>query len=199
MLLHRDSANYLIALGTEKLLQDVVVSRHLLEALLSEPRAVAGAVGPVVGVPSAMVDVATSQRLARLCLDQSYDFRATVAPVWPFESFERAVGSDMARSILFEEWSFLITNSWLFSKTREAFDKMVEAGGSAIHLSRERFDSVVRKTLKKDPSEPMTGSDRTRAAAKWVAVGGPAILSLVEPISAATSSAAAGYFLMYDP
>jgi hypothetical protein len=76
---------------------------------------------------------------------------------------------------------------------------MVEAGGKAIQVSQRFFDLLVRHALKKKPDEPLTPSNRVRAAAKWIAVGGPAILGVIEPISGAVASATSGYFLLFDP
>jgi hypothetical protein len=47
--------------------------------------------------------------------------------------------------------------------------------------------------------EPLTPSNRVRAAAKWIAVGGPTILGVVQPILGAVASATSGYFLLFDP
>jgi hypothetical protein len=101
--------------------------------------------------------------------------------------------------LVFEEWYFMTSESWIFSKTRKAFDAMVEVGGSALQLTSRVFDRVVRRTLRKGENEPQTPGKRVKALAKWVAVGGPAILNLVEPISAAVATAASGYFILLDP
>ena len=106
---------------------------------------------------------------------------------------------ELVAHILYEEWAFLTSQSWIFSKARKALDEMVEAGATAIHTSSGQFDRLVRKTLKKRQDEPLTPNERARAAAKWVAVGGPSVWSVFEPISGAALSAAGGYFLLCDP
>ena len=209
MLLHRDSANYLLALAQVRPM-DVVVSKRLLEIAGSEPELLARRLAPRLDIPSAAMDLATTKVLAHELTQFVETYRLppeSDRPLWYdgsggrffYDVLREWTQDDLAAQILFEEWHFLTGESWIFSKTRQAFDGMVEAGGTAIHMSSRLFDRVIRKTLRKGPDEPLTPGNRARAAAKWVAVGGPAILSVVEPISGAVSQAASGYFLLVDP
>jgi len=208
MLLHRDSANYLLALARVGPME-VVVSKRLLEIAGSEPESLARRLAPRLDIPPAVMDLATTRVLARELSQVVETYRLppeSDRPLWYdegarffYDHLQEWTKDELAAQILFEEWHFLTGQSWIFSKTRQAFDGMVEAGGTAIHMSSKLFDCVVRKTLRKGPDEPLTPGNRARAAAKWVAVGGPAILSVVEPISGAVSQAASGYFLLVDP
>lgn len=208
MLLHRDSANYLLALARTGPL-DVVVSQQLLEIAGSEPENLARRLAPRLDIPPTAIDLVTTRSLARELTQVVQSYRLppeSERPLWYDggarlfrDALQEWTRDELTTQVLFEEWHFLTGESWLFSKTRQAFDAMVEAGGTAIHMSGRLFDRVVRQTLKKGPEEPLTPGNRARAAAKWVAVGGPAILGVVEPISGAVSTAASGYFLLVDP
>lgn len=101
--------------------------------------------------------------------------------------------------LLAQEHAFLLNESWIFSKVRRVFDRMIEVGATAVETSKDRFDVVVRRTLKKGPGEDLTTNERLRAASKWTAVSGPAVLALFEPVSGAVVSSAAGLFLLADP
>ncbi|WP_300433987.1 hypothetical protein [Christiangramia sp.] len=100
--------------------------------------------------------------------------------------------------ILYEEWEFLTTNSWLIAKFRAAFDKIVEAGGVAVQVSQKAFDKAVRKTLKK-PEGDISPNDKILATGKWIAVGGSAIADLLIPVAGAIVTVASGIFLLCDP
>jgi hypothetical protein len=208
MLLHRDSANYLLAIARTGRL-DVVISKRLLDLAASEPEVLIRNVAPRLGILPRELDVSVIRHLARELqpIVEGY----TLPPEsdrshWydggnrPFRTalFD-LVADELTADILFDEWYFLTSESWLYSKTRQAFDAFVEAGGTAIHMSGRLFDRVTRVTLKKQPDADVAPASRVRAAAKWVAVAGPAILSVVEPISGALTTAASGFFLLVDP
>jgi hypothetical protein len=206
MLLHRDSANYLLALARTTSL-DVVVSGRLLDAVTSEPESAVSRLAPRLDVPPFLLDLAVTKQLANELRDSVETYRVSSdSPTWydGGARFFRDVlveftGDELTSEILYEEWLFLSSDSWLFSKTRRAFEAMIEAGGTAFEMSRRAFDQLVRKTLKKANGEPLTPGNRVRAAAKWIAVGGPPIIGVIEPISAAIASGASGYFLLVDP
>ena len=113
--------------------------------------------------------------------------------------YEDFCNDEMASRIIFEEYYFLCHESWLHSKTRLAFDAMVEGGGTAVQFAKRHFDRLVVNTLKLEQPSGVSPRDRYRAVAKWVAVGGPTILGFVEPISAAIGGSVSGYFLLVDP
>jgi hypothetical protein len=207
LLLHRDSANYLLALVRTTGTLEAVVSERLLEVASSEPNVLIR-LAPVLEISrEATVDAAVLRQLAQEMRQAVQTYRIPENPnTWydggsrPFtDALEEFTQDSLLTQILYEEWYFMVTESWLFSKTRRAFDAMVHAGGTAIQLSQRSFDLLVRRTLKKAPNEPLTPSNRVKAAAKWIAVGGPAILSAIEPVSAAIASATSGYFLLVDP
>lgn len=203
MLLHRDSANYLLAIvGVGPL--DVVVSERVLEIVGFEAESTVFRLASRLGISPQDVDLRIVRQLAR-------ELRHTV-PTYRSDTYSDDdiswrsyrhlfdwTHDELVTHIILEEFQFLVSESWIFSKTRQAFDAMVEAGGNAIQMSRRGFDRAVRRTLKKGSDEPLSSGSRVKAAAKWIAVGGPAIIGVVEPISGAVASAAAGYFLLVDP
>lgn len=58
-------------------------------------------------------------------------------------------GDEWITQIVFEEWEFLTTNSWLFAKLRAIYDMMVEAGATAIQVSKEAFENAFKKLKEK--------------------------------------------------
>ena len=206
MLLHRDSASYLLALARTNSLE-AVVSDTLLELASSEPEDLARRLGPILEIPSIAVNPALVRQLAQEIRQTTQGYRIPEEPkIWYDggsrlfnDALEEFTGDNLVARILYEEWYFMMSESWLFSKTRRAFDAMVEAGGTAVQVSQRFFDLLVRHTLKKKPDEPLTPSNRVRAVTKWIAVGGPTILGVIEPISGAVASATSGYFLLVDP
>jgi hypothetical protein len=201
MLFHRDSANYLLALARTGPL-DVVVSGRLL-AIIGSDMNIVRLLAPQFAIsPPDAVDVNILHQLTRelpgVAEISSYE-SSFVNMRDGDERSSQSIEDQLATEIISDEWSFLTSESWLLSKTRRAFDKMVEAGGAAVHLSGRVFDQVVRRTLRKEPGEPLTPGNRVRAVAKWIAVGGPAILKVVEPISSALVGAASECFLLMDP
>ena len=198
MLLHRDSANYLLALNRDEPL-DVVVATTVLRAASSEPELFADRLADVVGVPRFLIDLAVTRQLARQLEGRVKTYSVPATFQWPSGPMYEAVSDELSAAILHEEFAFLITESWLFSKTRDAFDKMVEAGGKAVQFSKNEFDRSVRKVLKKGPNEPLSKGHLARATAKWIAVGGPAVIGVLEPISGAAAGTLAGMFFLHDP
>jgi hypothetical protein len=186
---------------------EAVVSGTLLDVAISEP-AILRRLAPFLEIPrDAALGVSVLRQLAQEIrpavqtyrIPEALNIRHDGGPRLVLDTLVEFTRNPLLAQILHEEWYFLVSESWLFSKTRRAFDAMVEAGGTAIQMSQRSFDRVVRRTLKKKPNEPLTPTNRARAAAKWIAVGGPALLSVIEPISAAIASATGGYFLLIDP
>ncbi len=207
MLLHRDSANYLLALARTSGSLDAGVSGALLDIASSKPESLAR-LARFLEIPSdALLDVASLEEFAQEIspkvqayqMNQAAKAHSIREPELFRVTLEHFTKDGLIAQILYEEWHFMASQSWIFSKTRRAFDSMVEAGGTAIQMSHRAFDLLVRRTLKEKPNEPLTSCNRLRAAAKWIAVGGPAILSTIEPISAAIASASSGFFLLVDP
>jgi hypothetical protein len=203
MLLHRDSANYLLALVGESHL-DVVVAERILEIAGFEADSTVLRLASHLGVPPQEVDLRVVRQLARELVRSAQTYRSRkqndADMSWlSYRDLFDWTRDELATHVILEEFEFLTSESWIFSKTRQAFDAMVEAGGTAIQMSRRGFDRAVRRTLKKGSDEPLSSGSRARAAAKWVAVGGPAIVGVVEPVSGAIASAAAGYFFLVDP
>ncbi len=102
-------------------------------------------------------------------------------------------------NILFEEWVFLQEYSMIVSRIKRTFNKFIDSGAVCLQFGRRTFEIVVRKTLKKKDDEFITKVDKLRAFGKWVAVGGPTILSFFNPVVSAFGSLISGYFLLFDP
>ena len=113
--------------------------------------------------------------------------------------FESEAEGEVIAAMLDDEYSFLMNQSWLVAKVRKVFDKMIEGGAAALETSREAFDGLVRRSLKKDEDAPLTRNERLRALAKWSAVSGPSVLAFLEPVSGAAAGSLAGVFLLVDP
>lgn len=115
---------------------------------------------------------------------------------------ERQVRSREVAEILGEEWAFLTTHSWIASRVKRPFSAFVKAGAFAIEGSRDSFDRLVAKTLKRPPWELPAGlssRDKLRAISKWMAVGGMSALPLVLfPHIQVLVGGAFGYFLLFD-
>jgi len=101
-------------------------------------------------------------------------------------------------NILFEEWVFLNESSWIVSRIKQPFTKFMDISGSSIQFSKRATDLLIRKTLKKTDDELLSKVNRLRALGKWVAVGGPPVLSIIDPLFSITSLPA-GFFLLFDP
>ena len=199
MLLHRDSANYLLALAKNGMLENMYVSARLMEMANAKVKFVRR-FGKYLEIPNRQIDLNTFQQLINEIKrnDSIHKYKPKIDNVQHL-NFHKHIKDEIVAQVLYEEWEFLTTNSWLFSKARKIFDEVVTLGGIAIHVSQEQFDNFVRLSLKKNNDLPLTPNDRVRAAAKWVAIGGPAILGLINPIAGALSSTASGVFLLCDP
>jgi hypothetical protein len=112
-------------------------------------------------------------------------------------------GDSQLVAILEEEWSFLHEQSWIASRTRNAFDAFIQAGGVAVEFGREQFDSVVARTLARTghpvPAD-LSRTHRLRAVAKWVAGGGPEWTAFVDPaLAGVLGTMGLAYFFLFDP
>jgi len=116
-----------------------------------------------------------------------------------YQNLIENTGNEWITQIFFEEWEFLTTNSWLFSKTRKAIDDIVEAGANAYQTSKLKFEQMTRKLLNKEPGETLSPNDKVKAGAKWVAMGGGPVLALFEPISGTALTTTGSIFILSDP
>jgi hypothetical protein len=110
--------------------------------------------------------------------------------------------SEYIARILFEEWKFMNTESLLFARARRSIDKIVEAGSAALALPRRGAEYLIRRTLRLSDDASISTNETLRAAAKWVALGGPTALLILEPISGTLINAISGgggLFLYFDP
>jgi hypothetical protein len=143
------------------------------------------------------------------------EVRELLDGVWPFQandaselddSFRSALlacaGNQVIGSILCDEWAFLTTHSWIGSRTRRTFEKFHEAGAVIIDWSKREFDDAARKTLesfKIEVPRDLSTSHRCRAAAKWLAVGGPTVMGLIALEHRDKVELAGKVFMLFDP
>jgi hypothetical protein len=111
------------------------------------------------------------------------------------DDLARGVPDTFVAEILFEEWLFLTQESWLVSRIKAPFKALARAG----ELGVEVLNPLVRRTLKRDASHVVDTADRLRALSKWMAVGGPVVAGLLNPIAGAIVTPIAGGFLLLDP
>lgn len=208
MVLHRDSLNQLIGLSKAGALGQIVISdafvrmiedsyeddrnfRNALFSILSRHFEVEEYLIDKEGIREFLFSERYSENIVRYRKTNSYKHQV-------YQNLINQTGNEWITQILFEEWEFLTTNSWLIAKLRTAFDKIVEAGGTAIYISKQAFEIAVRKSIKK-PEGELSPNDKLKATAKWVAVGGSVLSDFVAPVSGAILNAASGMFLLCDP
>ncbi|MGB2525768.1 MULTISPECIES: hypothetical protein [Flagellimonas] len=208
MLLHRDSLNQMIGLAQAGALGQIVVSdtfvRMFGEAFnnnsefgeialssLSFHFEIDENLIDINGIRTFLFSKEYSENIVRY---SSENFNENEI----FTNLLNQTEDDWIAEILFEEWEFLTTNSWLVCKFRAALDKIVEAGGTAIHVSKRAFETFVRKTIKK-PQGDLSPNDNIRAFGKWIAVGGSVLAGFTMPVTSAILTGASGVFLIYDP
>jgi hypothetical protein len=198
MILHRDSLNHLLGLAGAGGLENLVIANSLVR-LAEQPDEFVARMTPFLGMRRRDTDLVALRRLLPIIIGGISRFSAaeTDRPSVP-PAFALA-GRDMAVSeVLYEEWLFLTTQSWLFAKLRTTFDRMIDAGAVALQMSRAQFEKVVRRTIKKSTG-PLSPNDKALAAAKWLAVSGPPVWAVLEPISGTAGTVLSGIFLLCDP
>lgn len=132
---------------------------------------------------------------------RSYSLPAESGPFVEFQALLNAEVESPVSDIVFEEWVFLMSNSQAWSKVRRVYDAMINAGAAAIEVSKETAEKLNRRLLKKSGDAPLTRTDILRVTAKWVAVAGPPLVTLltVPPALGVASAMVPGIFMMYDP
>ncbi len=208
MVLHRDSLNQLIGLSKAGALGQVVISDafvRMIEASFEEEKKIGNVLFSILsqhfeieeylidkeGIREFLLSDKYSENIVRYSRENSFEHEV-------YQNLINQTGNEWITQILFEEWEFLTTNSWLIAKLRTAFDKIIEAGGTAIYISKQAFELAVRKTLKKAEGE-LSPNDKLKATAKWVAVGGSVLADFVLPVTGAILNVASGIFLLCDP
>lgn len=103
--------------------------------------------------------------------------------------------------ILFEEWIFLQEYSWVVSRIKKPFNRLVAAGAVCIQFSRRTMDILINRTLRREHDEFISNVDRLRAFGKWIAVGGAAAASrlIVPDLPGITVPAVIGILILIDP
>lgn len=119
-----------------------------------------------------------------------------------YRQLKQEVRRENISSILFEEWVFLQEQSVILSRIKKPFTYFVRCGVAVIEIGRKTFQLAIKRTLKKNIDEDITNIEKLRAIAKWIAIGGPNIISginLIDPIVERIIYAGAGFFILIDP
>lgn len=200
MILHRDSANMLLGLALTGSLENLVVSETFIR-LAAGPDLAISRFAHYLEIPVALVDQETTQRLARTLQEiglvsygEGLELESST-----YERLKSQVRDEFVAKVLFEEYTFLTSQSWLFCKMRTALDAMVEAGATAVHKSRSEFERITRKMLGKKEGESLSPNDKAKAAAKWIAVAGIPFLAVAAPWIGAGVGIAGNVFMLSDP
>ena len=102
--------------------------------------------------------------------------------------------------ILMEEWIFLQEHSWVVSRIKKPFNRFVDAGAVCLQFGSRAVNTIMTKTLKKNDNEILSKVDRLRAFGKWVAVGGAAVIGVLNnPMISIPIATIAGFSLLFDP
>jgi hypothetical protein len=198
MLLHRDTLNQLVGLSQAEAIGGFYMSNSLFN-LIRDRRI--HRIAREIGLHPYMVDsnatynfVISEMNASKItryeCIKQHDEY---------YNNLVKLTDNEEIAKIYLEEWEFLTTNSWLVSKGRDVFDKMVDAGSVSIRFSKNAFDDVVRRTLHKERGAQLSPNDRLKATAKWIAVGGSVVTDLIPQFPRMIINAAAGIFLLCDP
>jgi hypothetical protein len=75
-----------------------------------------------------------------------------------------------------EEWAFLESNSWAVSKLRNPLDAFRDAGAVIVEYGRKLRDEMITAVIpERDRPKVLTGALLSKAAAKWIIVGGAGV------------------------
>lgn len=199
MILHRDSLNRLRGLAAAGALENLSISDALVR-MAEDTDVLVEILGRHLEIPEHLIDPVSIR-----------DFLPTLTEIVPryrrqgsheheiYQNLIRNTGNEWITQVLFEEWEFLTSRSWLFAKVRKALDDIVEAGSTAFHASRNKVEQITRRLLNKSPDEPLSPNDKAKAIAKWVAIGGAPVLALFEPISGTAITVIGSVFIVADP
>jgi uncharacterized LabA/DUF88 family protein len=116
-----------------------------------------------------------------------------------YENLLGKTRNEVISDILFEEWVFLQEKSWVISRLKKPFNYFIKANAASIEFGKKTLDLAMRRTLKKGDKDIITNVQRLRAFGKWVAVAGPPVLALVNPIVAVMGGITGNIFLLFDP
>jgi len=103
--------------------------------------------------------------------------------------------------ILADEWSFLVSHSWMAAKLQYPLDKFRDAGAVVVSYGRRFRDQMIRTVV---PSEhvptALTRGFEAKVTAKWLVVAGPtAVGATIFPPAAFGSLIAVPFVRAFDP
>jgi hypothetical protein len=121
------------------------------------------------------------------------------------EAYPGSVGA-----ILFEEWLFLQSHSWLAARRRWVFNRFIWAGGIAVEVGRRGYESAVARARTEMPR--LLTRAGIKGAARWIARSGSTALAstflglgkleeavLTKAVGKSVDEAAKRIFLLIDP
>jgi hypothetical protein len=113
-------------------------------------------------------------------------------------------------SILFEEWLFLQSHSWIASRRKWAFGRFVWAGGVAVEVGRRGYEAV--RSRAEDELPPLLTRQGSKGVARWIArsgstaaaaallaMGGLWEAAITKAVGKAVDVGAKRIFLLIDP
>lgn len=103
--------------------------------------------------------------------------------------------------ILFEEWIFLQEYSWVVSRIKKPFNRLIASGTICVQFGRRTIDILTNRTLRREHDEFISIVDRLRAFGKWIAVGGATAASrlIIPDMTGITVPTIIGIMLLIDP
>lgn len=153
--------------------------------------------------PLTATEIMTGMRRANVRIPEHYSPGSFRLEGTEFDvQLSEVAGDAIVRQILIEEWEFLTSSSWIAAKTRKTYEAFLKAGAVAVEWGTNKFDYLAARTLKIEPDQIPNGlkpNQRLRATAKWIAVGGSSATAFFIPPAAVATSAALGYFMIFDP
>jgi hypothetical protein len=192
LLLHQ--ATFPAVRDTAEELESPLWISHTLFLAITEPT-VENRLSQFVEPPEA-VDLSVVADLLERPNVKPYAGRSIDGTEIDYESFVRLTQDPFVASLLHDEWSFMLSHSWLVARTKQALAAFKNAGGAAVEITEQTFDALVRRTLK--VPEPLTAGQRLRGASKWIAGGGAPLTPLLGPAGIALG-VGLGIFLVIDP
>lgn len=104
-------------------------------------------------------------------LIQHYDMIDTLRKHMVGEYFyENKYYDELLLNIIGEQRIFLQNQSWIVSRLKKPFNRIINAGALCMHFGEKTVEKMVRRTLKKDDNYLLERVDRYRAFGKWGAV-----------------------------
>lgn len=196
LLLHRATFPAIRDAAKDRL--PLYVSTTIVNAVMEPTTANRRGLVQFVERPSDLANLAQVAGVLRRANVRSYEGGPVPGIEVGRSDFLELVGNQFVASVLVDEWSFLLTESWLVARTKKVISAFIDAGAAGLEISEKTFDKLVARTLKKDTPAGLTKGQRIRGVSKWIAAGGSPATILLGPLGVIPAGAIA-VFLMVDP